>query len=325
VETDAAETRRGDSTMPFLKTTRACLLVLAAACLPAQSPSWIGELRDLAFKKDVAGAQTLLETERPGKGDLTSEWLAGVSWVARGASFAGHWEIAEKYAREALEGSQALLKVRSFEQDSNLETSLGAAIEVLGAVQNAAGDRVGAAEFLRRQREAYRGTPIETRIQKNFLLLSLEGKPMPALETAQYLGRKPRTAADLKGKVTLFFFWAHWCSDCKRQKPILEALHEKYADRGFTVVGPTRLYGYVARGMDATAEQEMDYLKNAYQQQNPVPAWMDAPVSTQNFVNFGVSTTPTLVLVDREGIVRLYHPGGLSHEELATHIEKLLG
>jgi thiol-disulfide isomerase/thioredoxin len=307
------------------KSARVCLLVLVAAYLPAQSPSWIAELRDLAFAKDVAAAQKVLEAERPGKGDLTSEWLAGVSWVARGASFAGQWEIAEKYATEAFEGSQALLKVRSLDQDRNLETSLGAAIEVLGAVWNAAGDRVGAADFLRRQREAHRGTPIETRIQKNFLLLSLEGKPMPALETAQYVGKEPRTAADLKGKVTLFFFWAHWCGDCKRQKPIIEALHEKYAGRGFTVVGPTRLYGYVSRGMDATAEQEMDYLKNAYQKQNPVPAWMDAPVSTQNFINFGVSTTPTLVLVDREGIVRLYHPGGLSHEELATRIEKLLG
>jgi thiol-disulfide isomerase/thioredoxin len=311
--------------MPSLKSARVCLLVLVAAYLPAQSPSWIAELRDLAFAKDVAAAQKVLEAERPGKGDLTSEWLAGVSWVARGASFAGQWETAEKYATEAFEGSQALLKLRSLDQDRNLETSLGAAIEVLGAVRNAAGDRVGGADFLRRQRETYRGTPIETRIQKNFLLLSLEGKPMPALETAQYLGKRPRTAADLKGKVTLFFFWAHWCGDCKRQKPIIEALHEKYSGRGFTVVGPTRLYGYVARGTDATAEQEMDYLKNAYQKQNPVPAWIDAPVSTQNFVNFGVSTTPTLVLVDREGIVRLYHPGGLSHEELAAHIEKLLG
>jgi thiol-disulfide isomerase/thioredoxin len=223
-----------------------------------------------------------------------------------------------------LEGCQALLKVRSLDHDGNLETALGAAIEVLGAVQNAAGDRVGAAAFLQRQRGIYRGTPVEARIQKNFLLLSLQGKPMPALETAQYVGRKPRTAADLKGKVTLFFFWAHWCSDCKRQKPIIQALHEKYADRGFTVVGPTRLYGYVAGGIDARPEQEMAYLKNAYQQQNPVPPWMDAPISTQNFLNFGVSSTPTLVLVDREGIVRLYHPGGLSYEELAGQIEKLL-
>jgi hypothetical protein len=31
------------------------------------------------------------------------------------------------------------------------------------------------------------------------------------------------------------------------------------------------------------------------------------------------------VLVDREGIVRLYHPGDLTHEKLASHIEKLLG
>jgi thioredoxin-related protein len=76
---------------------------------------------------------------------------------------------------------------------------------------------------------------------------------------------------------------------------------------------------------DATPAQELDYLKNAYQQASPIPAWMDVPISTQNFLNFGVSSTPTLVLVDREGIVRLYNPGDLSHEDLAKHIERLLG
>ena len=51
---------------------------------------------------------------------------------------------------------------------------------------------------------------------------------------------------------------------------------------------------------------------------------MPVPVSTQNFLLFGVSSTPTLVLVDRKGIVRLYHPGYLDYRELVEHIEPLL-
>ena len=47
-------------------------------------------------------------------------------------------------------------------------------------------------------------------------------------------------------------------------------------------------------------------------------------VSTANFLNFGISTTPTLVLVDRDGIVQRYNPGNLSHEELVSLIEPLL-
>jgi thiol-disulfide isomerase/thioredoxin len=309
----------------LLKNLRFLILLIALGSLGAQSPAWVLQLKDLAFAKDVATARKLVESQRPRQTTITPEWLAGVAWLARGASFAGQWDVAEKYAEEALKGSQELLKQRSVNSDRNLEAALGGAIEVLGGAYNAGGDRAGAVTFLRDQHALYMGTVIETRIQKNILLLSLEGKPMPRLETAQYLGRKPRTAADLKGKVALFFFWAHWCSDCKRQRPILEQLHSKYADRGFTVVGPTRFWGYTAGGQDATPAQELDYLKNAYQQASPIPAWMDVPISTQNFLNFGVSSTPTLVLVDREGIVRLYNPGDLSHEDLAKHIERLLG
>ena len=300
-------------------------VLATAACLSAQSGPWLTQVRTLAQQQRVEEARNLVETHRPANSmTATAEWLAGVSWLARGASFAQQWDLAEKYAMEALNGSQAMLKQRSLDADANLPTALGASIEVLGNTYAARGDRASAVEFLRGQHALYRGTSIETRLQKNILLLSLENKPMPVLEATNYLGRKPRTMEDLKGNVVLFFFWAHWCSDCKRQEPILEALYQQYADRGFVVVGPTRLWGYIAGGQDATPALEMDYLRNAYQQSYPVPEWMDVPISTRNFLDFGVSTTPTLVLVDRQGIVRLYHPGDTSYEALAAHIERLL-
>ena len=52
---------------------------------------------------------------------------------------------------------------------------------------------------------------------------------------------------------------------------------------------------------------------------------MSVPVSAENFRRFGVSTTPTLILSDRDGIVQLYHPGDLPYEALAAHVERLLG
>jgi hypothetical protein len=38
---------------------------------------------------------------------------------------------------------------------------------------------------------------------------------------------------------------------------------------------------------------------------------MLVPVSEENFVTWGASTTPTVALVDEAGLVRLYHPGKL--------------
>jgi thioredoxin-related protein len=48
------------------------------------------------------------------------------------------------------------------------------------------------------------------------------------------------------------------------------------------------------------------------------------PVSEANHKQYGVSTTPTLVVLDRQGIVRLYRPGTMTIEELEAVIKPLL-
>ena len=304
-------------TIPFL-----VICLVSPLALVGQSRSLVSEMSDLAWAEEVDRARAILEARRVDSEQPTAEWLAAVSWLARGASFAERWDVAERYASEAYEGSLELLKERPLDAERFLPTALGAGIEVLGHTYDAQGDRARAVTFLGAARQEFAGTSIEMRIQKNFLLLSLEGKPFPALEVEDYLG--PRPPDDLKDKVVLFFFWAHWCPDCKRQEPVLRALYEEYHDRGLVIVGPTQYWGYTSRGQDATPEEELAYLKGDYAAQFPIPPWMGVPISTNNFLNFGVSTTPTLVLVDREGIVQRYNPGDLSQEELAALIEPLL-
>ena len=300
------------------------LLASATAVATAQLVHLVARVRQLALAGDLVAARQLIDGTRATEGNQTSQWLAAASWLARGAGFVGQWGLAEKYAREALAESAPRAGVQQLDADPNLSTALGASIEVLGKAYDARGDRTGAVEFLRQQHEKYRGTSIETRIQKNVLLLSLEGKPLPGLEMSEHVLNSSATPGDTNGKVLLLYFWAHWCSDCKRQEPVLAALHKEYSDQGLAFVGPTRLYGYTAQGREAAPSEELDYLRGAYQKNYPIPPWMPVPVSTQNFLLFGVSSTPTLVLVDRNGIVRLYHPGYLGYSELKGYIELLL-
>lgn len=42
---------------------------------------------------------------------------------------------------------------------------------------------------------------------------------------------------DIKGKVFLINFWATWCAPCIQEMPALQALHNKFKDRGFSVIG----------------------------------------------------------------------------------------
>jgi len=300
----------------------AALAWALVAC--GQTAGLLPAVRKAAWAKDVATAERLVAEHRAQKPELTPQLLEAISWVGRGASFAKQWDTAEKYARETYQGSAALLKSRRLDAEPSLPLALGAAIEVLGAVGDARGERGEAVTFLRAEHARFKGSSIETRIQKNINLLTLEGKPAPEIAAPEWIADNPKGLADLKGKVVLAFFWAHWCGDCKRQMPDLVKLHDTYAGRGLVILGPTQLYGYISRGADATPAQEMAYLRGDYQARHPVPSWMAAPVSGENFLKFGVSTTPTLLLVDRKGIVRLYHPGTLSYQDLAARVEPLL-
>jgi len=48
------------------------------------------------------------------------------------------------------------------------------------------------------------------------------------------------------------------------------------------------------------------------------------PVSGASFAAYGASSTPTIVLIDGQGIVRLYHPGALTEKELTARILTLI-
>jgi len=51
-----------------------------------------------------------------------------------------------------------------------------------------------------------------------------------------------------------------------------------------------------------------------------LPEGMSKPMKQSYFSDFGVSTTATLVIADRQGVVRLYHKGLMALEELEAAV-----
>ena len=122
----------------------------------------------------------------------------------------------------------------------------------------------------------------------------------------------------------MLFFWAHWCPECKTQGPILAKLLAKYQSDGLTIVAPTQRFGYVAGGRPASPVDELRYIAEIRDQYYSFLADKLVPVSVANHERYGVSTTPTLVILDRKGLVRQYHPGQLTEAELEAQIRPLL-
>jgi thiol-disulfide isomerase/thioredoxin len=285
--------------------------------------SIVNDVRGLIAQNNLAAAEAV-ERSYQAKSGPTSEVAAAVSWLARASLSARQYDKADRFAADSAAMADNLLRTRKLDQDPWLPTAVGAAIEVHGQVLAARGQRSEAIAYLDEQLARYRETSIAERIRKNINLLSLEGKRAPSLDVHEYLGVKPPALAALRGHPVLLFFWAHWCPDCKALAPAIASLMKTYSPKGLVVLGPTRLYGYVAGGEDAAPAAEKQYIEKVRGAFYSALAGMPVPLSSANFLAYGASTTPTLVLIDAAGIVRYYHPGAASESELAARIQKLL-
>jgi thiol-disulfide isomerase/thioredoxin len=281
------------------------------------------DVKAAAAKGDFTTADRKVDAFRKAKGS-TSELALAISWEARGALAARNLDRAQDYADKTRTLALQLLKKRKLDADAMLPTALGASIEVEAQIMAARGESSSAVAFLKGQLQTYRTTSIAERIGKNINLLSMEGKPAPALDSKEWIGVKPPALASLHGKPVLLFFWAHWCPDCKNEAPIITRLMRRYSPRGLTVIAPTKYYGYVAEGRDAGPAEEKRYIQQVRDRYYSPLASVPMPLSDANFTTFGCSSTPTLALVDKQGIVRWYHPGAATEAELTKQIEKLL-
>jgi thiol-disulfide isomerase/thioredoxin len=282
--------------------------------------SLVNDVRALIARHDIAAAEQAVRAY-PAQ---SSDRAAALSWIARAYVEERRYDQADQFAAQARDLSLNLLRSRKLDADPWLPTALGASIEVHAQVLAARGERTEAVAFLREQIAAYSATSIGERLRKNLNLLSLEGKPAPPLEMKEWLGARPRPVSALRGHPVLLFFWAHWCPDCKNEAAVLASLEKAYGPKGLVVVAPTKLYGYVAGGEDAPPAAERQYIEQVRRQFYPMLANVGMPLSAANFLAYGCSTTPTLVLVDAQGVVRYYHPGAASEAELSARIEKLL-
>jgi len=297
-------------------------LILALLIAAAASAGIVDDVLAALKQNNLALGNAFVEQYRKQHG-VTPEYLEALSWLGRGALAARQLDKAEAYARETETLAAGELKKRTLDAEPHLPLALGAAIEVQGMALEARGERGEAIAYLQKELAAYRGTSIRTRIQKNLNLLGLEGKPAPALQEQVFLGAKPPTIASLRGKPVVLFFWAHWCGDCKQEGPILGEIQKEYGPKGLVVVAPTQHYGYAAKGEEAGPAEELKYIDQVRRTYYPNLLNVAAPVSEENFKNYGASTTPTLVIVDRGGIVRVYHPGVMTLDELRAALNRI--
>ncbi|MBX3411912.1 MAG: TlpA family protein disulfide reductase [Pirellulales bacterium] len=236
--------------------------------------------------------------KRPNEVELLQDYARGVQWRITQFGEAKNIDAA-KGAAEAYRGLVAALPE---------EVAKHPSVEALGKLIDSAIRRLEAEQ----KRE------------------KLVGQPMPPLEVAAWVNGSPLSNEELKGKVVLLDFWAVWCGPCRATFPHLREWNEKYADRGLAIIGLTKYYQY---GWDAEQQTHtsIDDLSPADEQAALVEfarhhqlthrlAYL--PEGSTLSEQYGVTGIPQMVVIDREGIIRLIRVG--SGDENAHDIEAKL-
>jgi thiol-disulfide isomerase/thioredoxin len=171
----------------------------------------------------------------------------------------------------------------------------------------------GAQDTRLRQLVAHPNPQIGAMAQAHLRQRALLGAPVELRFTA--LDGREVDLQDLRGKVVLLEFWATWCPTCLRELPKLRAVHEKYRDEGFEIVGVALDDARDKNRLLAILQKE----NVAWPQYLPGDGhYATSEISRQ----FGVVGIPTTFLLNRRGMIV---ETNLRGERLEAAVRSLLG
>lgn len=114
----------------------------------------------------------------------------------------------------------------------------------------------------------------------------------------------------LRGHVVMLDFWASWCPPCRESIPILGRVAARHV-------------GLIAYAVNVESDQTRERVIAAHRALRIlIPTLLDRSYEAQSA--FDVTALPTLVLVDRQGIVRHVSTGVPDEAELDRAIDALL-
>src|SRR5437588_2423453 len=148
---------------------------------------------------------------------------------------------------------------------------------------------------------------------------AVTGTPAPEV-TFKDLDGKDVPLNQYKGKVVLVNFWATWCEPCQVEIPWLIDMQQKYASKGFTVLG-VDVDDESNKTVSAYADKERFNVNGQNLPMNyPVLRGDDAVADKFG----GLLGYPTTFVISRDGKIVKKVQGLIDLEEISKAIESLL-
>lgn len=122
----------------------------------------------------------------------------------------------------------------------------------------------------------------------------------------------PLKLADFKGKYLLIDFWASWCVPCRKGNPHLIQLYKKYNPKGLEILGVSdddRAHDKWRKAVKKDQIGIWHHVLRGVKLKDGRPDFNDK--STDISEGYNISTLPTKILVDPDGvIIGRYGSGG---------------
>lgn len=118
----------------------------------------------------------------------------------------------------------------------------------------------------------------------------------------QWINSPPLTLDSLRGQVVVVHFYAFQCHNCHANFEIYRRWHEKYRDKGVTIIGIQSPETQRERNLDAVRKAAID-------NQLEFPIIMDSEM--KNWKNWANTMWPTVYVVDKRGYLRHWWQGEL--------------
>jgi thiol-disulfide isomerase/thioredoxin len=126
--------------------------------------------------------------------------------------------------------------------------------------------------------------------QDDMVRMDLVGTFAPTWKDVESVsGSFPPSIAAMRGRVVLLDFWATWCGPCRIVIPKLGALQSRYGAQGLSVLG-------------VSTEDAQDVA--AFTQRMAVHYAVASDKHAETTRSYGVVSLPTLVVIDKRGVVR---------------------
>ncbi|HXX46483.1 MAG TPA: TlpA disulfide reductase family protein [Candidatus Acidoferrales bacterium] len=126
--------------------------------------------------------------------------------------------------------------------------------------------------------------------------------------------------SSLKGKVVLVNFWATWCDPCRSEIPALIGLQDKFAGKGFTMLGVSMDDDGV-KAVDPFV-QTTKFNVGGQQRIMDYPIVLGTDAITDKFG--GLLGMPTSYLISRDGKIVKKYIGVLDEQQVTKDIESQL-